>query len=95
MAGAESLIKSGEDLKKTRSCDSTPARTVDWGRKRKGVGVWGPRTGKLTVPQLPQLDTLAACALRYTRPSCLSWGPPHRRKSHDEGGPRCVVARDQ
>src|SRR6267142_433478 len=39
MTGAECCASSGHDLKNTRNCDSTPARTVDCDEGKMGVVV--------------------------------------------------------
>ena len=39
MTGDSCCVKSGDDLKKTRSCDSTPARTADYAEEESSLGV--------------------------------------------------------
>jgi hypothetical protein len=63
MAGTGCCVELGDDLKKTRSCDSTPERTVDCGDEKESryCHDTAPQV-EPNVPQLPQPDKWGVCA---------------------------------
>lgn len=71
MTGTGCCVKSGDDLKKTRSWDSTPARTVDCVEREKFVSAShvGSEYTIQYVPRLPLPGKSEACTARRVPPS--------------------------
>ena len=83
MTGNSCRAKSGDDLKKTRSWDSTPARTVDCVGRRKPLSVShvGSEIQNIRfVPRLPLPGKSEACTARHFPPSSSLRRPLRQEK---------------